>query len=141
MNTDRVINKHSAGGIVIHKGKVLALSWLDRDFICLPKGGIEANETAEEAATREVAEETGYTVEPVRFLGSWEYSFVENGSSFHKKVDYYLMILVNENEKPQPKREAGENFVNLWLDIDQAATKLSYNDAREALDLALQGVS
>jgi 8-oxo-dGTP diphosphatase len=61
-----------AAAVIVHDGRVLMirrrvaegeLSWQ------FPAGGIEAGETAEDAAVRETAEETGLTVEAVKVLG------------------------------------------------------------------------
>jgi 8-oxo-dGTP diphosphatase len=43
-----------------------------RDLFSLPGGVVEAGETLAEAVTREVLEETGLTVEPVRLAGHRE---------------------------------------------------------------------
>ena len=61
-----------SAGIVVQDGRVLMvrrrvkegeLSWQ------FPAGGIEPGETAEQAAVRETAEETGLTVEAIKLLG------------------------------------------------------------------------
>ncbi len=131
-----MIHKHSAGGIVIHEDKVLTISWTDRDYIAFPKGIIEDGETSETAASREVYEETGYKVRVVAPVKSWSYDFEKNGLAYRKTVDYYLMELV-DSEPPTPHREETETFENLWLNIDAARAKLTFDDAKEALDIAL----
>lgn len=127
-----IIRKHSAGGIVIDRDKVLVLSWIDRDFICLPKGGIEEGESSEEAAVREVREETGYNTKIIAPLGSWEYDFSEDGVRHHKTVDYYLMRRTDSKE-PNPSRGESEAFIGIWLDIEDACSAFTFDDAREAL--------
>ena len=49
----------------------------------LPGGRIEAEETAELAAVREVAEETGVTCEPVGRRASFRYEYPERNLEFH----------------------------------------------------------
>lgn len=134
---ETIIKKHSAGGVVIEGDKVLALSWTDKDFICFPKGGLKASESSEEAAVRELKEETGYNTRIVAPLGSWSYSFQENGRQYHKVVDYFLMELADDDE-PVPSREEAEFFENTWLEIDTAKTRLTYSDAKEALDYSIK---
>ena len=59
--------------IIIKDGKFLALhrkgaigGWFD-----LPGGRMEYGETAEETVIREVKEETGLSVKPIRVIGTW----------------------------------------------------------------------
>ena len=131
------IHKHSAGGVVIDGDKVLALTWTDRDFICLPKGGLEGTETSEQAAIREVKEETGYNAKIIAPLDTWEYDFYENESHYHKTVDYYLMKRA-DSEVPQPSRGEAEIFTAIWLDVDKAHTIFTFDDAKQALAQAIR---
>jgi 8-oxo-dGTP pyrophosphatase MutT (NUDIX family) len=131
-----IINKHSAGGVVIHENKVLAISWTTREYIAFPKGGINNGESSKAAAVREVFEETGYHTKVVAPINSWTYEFDENSKHYRKTVDYYLMELIDD-ATPTPERETGEDFENLWLDFDSAHTKLTFGDAKGALKIAL----
>lgn len=128
--------RHSAGGIIIHDGKVLVIDWTTKPYICFPKGNIEQNETSEQAAIRELKEETGYDVRILRKLGSWM-QFIEEGEKTQcKEVDYYLLALVNNNA-PEPEREEREKFVNKWLTPEEAMAALSFQDSKDALAMAL----
>ncbi len=126
-----IILKHSAGGVIVHQNKVLAITWTNKNFICFPKGGLEHGESSKEAAMREVKEETGYNTEIICALGSWTYQFEEEKNKYQKTVDYYLMGLL-DNNKPTPSRGANEDFTNIWLDIATAEKYLTYGDAKEA---------
>lgn len=57
----------------------------------LPKGRVDPGETCEQAARREVLEETGISGNVGRWVGtaSWTYSF--DGQELTKHVDYFLM--------------------------------------------------
>lgn len=52
--------RHTSRGIVLHDGKILLMErWRPGlHYYSIPGGGIEVGETAEEAAIREIAEET-----------------------------------------------------------------------------------
>ena len=60
----------------------------------LPKGHVEHGETHEQAAIREVEEETGISGRITARLGSVEYTFVAQGRRIHKRVHHYLMEAV-----------------------------------------------
>ena len=57
----------------------------------LPKGHVEAGETAEQAAVREVEEETGIRAEVVAALGTIDYWFAAEGRRVHKTVHHFLL--------------------------------------------------
>ena len=57
----------------------------------LPKGHLEAGETAEDAAVREVEEETGIRGRVVAALGTIDYWFVAEDRRVHKTVHHYLL--------------------------------------------------
>lgn len=127
----------SAGGIVLHDGRVLTIKWRTKDAIELPKGKLDAGESIEDAALREVREETGYEVRIVSALPQISYEFdLEDGNHYHKTVNFFVMELAN-NDEPTPKREAQETFENLWLPFDEALRLLTFDDSRELLRKAL----
>ena len=91
-----------------------------------PKGHIEAGETAEIAAARELEEEAGVRGELVGPVGSLEFRFREKDVS----VEYYLFALVTE----VPREEKRERR---WCSYDEALTLLSHADAVALLKKAL----
>jgi 8-oxo-dGTP diphosphatase len=62
--------RYRACGAVIYRGRILMVRHVHdgRDYWTLPGGGIEPDETPEQAAEREVFEETGVVVKAERFL-------------------------------------------------------------------------
>lgn len=142
MLRQNIIHKKSAGGIVYSKGKVLTLSVTKYSEIVFPKGTIEPNETPEDAAVREVLEETGYHVKLKAPLGKVSYEFDEDdGKRYQKTVYHYLLELVDEDEVPKPNREEHENeegIENLWLSVNDAKELLTHEDSRQKLEDALK---
>lgn len=112
---------HSAGGVLIKDGQVLLIHWDEpRNSYDFPKGGIKWFESPEKACIREVFEETGYKVKVVQFIDSTEYEYDwPNNIHFDKKVEYYLLELIDETAYP-PQREKYETFENAWVPIDKA---------------------
>ena len=64
----------SAGGVVVLGNSVLMLRKTNGDWV-LPKGRIEENESAMQAATREVKEETGIKAVIEDYIGSTNFKF------------------------------------------------------------------
>ena len=56
----------------------------------LPKGHPDGDETPEQAAAREVAEETGVTARLIELLGDVEYRYERKGRPVHKRVRFFL---------------------------------------------------
>ncbi|MET0979637.1 MAG: NUDIX domain-containing protein [Candidatus Saccharimonadales bacterium] len=134
------IHKVSAGGVVYHQGKVLAIKWLSKNSIEFPKGTIEIGESKEEASIREVFEETGYNASILRSLDSITFGFDwDDDIHYRKTVHYFLMGLVN-NDSPTPHREFNEDFENLWLTPEEAITMLTHDDGKEILSRAMGAI-
>ena len=141
MSKDDVIQKRSAGGIVHSNGKFLTLNVTNYGEIVFPKGTIEPSETPEQAAVREILEETGYHVDIKAPLGEVSYEFNEDdGKRYRKTVYHFLFELVDENEQPNPNREDHENeegIENLWLTKEEALTRLTHDESKDTLQKAL----
>ena len=99
-----MIEATSCGGVVIHRGKILALykSYRNRyEGLVLPKGTAEKGETHEQTALREVAEETGVKASIVKFIGTSQYNFTVAEDTVSKEVYWYLMSADSYHSKPQ----------------------------------------
>ena len=95
----RRVEETSAGGLVLDGTDMAAraalIGRLDRRGRLrwsLPKGHVEAGETNEAAAIREVAEETGITGRVLAPLGTIDFWFVAEGRRIHKTVHHYLLM-------------------------------------------------
>jgi len=88
-----------------------------------PKGHIEAGETPEEAAAREVREEAGVVGTVWGPAGSTEYRL--DGKTY--QVRYFLLAFDREEGQGEAERE------RLWCSFEEAQERLSFPDLRKLL--------
>lgn len=135
----RQVDEFSAGGLVVDLGgevpKGALIGRTDRQgrlLWSLPKGHIEAGETAEQAARREVREETGIDGEIVAELGTIDFWFIADGRRIHKTVRHYLMRRVS-GELSDADVEVDEVA---WVPLPDIRGQLAYPDERGLVDAA-----
>ena len=118
----------AAGGVLIRDGRVALVHRPKYDDWSLPKGKLNEGETWEDAALREVREETGYNVALHDELSSVEYT---DPKGRPKTVRYWRMEpLAGEFE---PNDEVDELQ---WMTPDEAVERLSYDHDRELVLMA-----
>jgi 8-oxo-dGTP diphosphatase len=110
----------AAGGIVVKDGLVLLVHRPKYDDWSLPKGKLEPGESWEEAALREVEEETGIVCELGDYAGTTRYD-VSDGP---KEVRYYRMTPVGD---ARPQNEVDEVR---WIPIAEAGELLTHERDR-----------
>lgn len=130
--TDEIV---AAGGVVIDtKGAdaplVLLVHRPKYDDWSFPKGKLDSGETIQQAALREVKEETGLDCRIIKTLSQIRYSYENrSGRNKPKVVHYFLMepvtgsITVNIHEIDAAR----------WYKVRDASGKLSYEHDRELL--------
>ena len=118
----------AAGGVVADDGRVALVHRPRYDDWTLPKGKLDADETFEEAALREVWEETGLRCELVRELPPTR----DTVRGRPKVVRYWSMSVV-EDPGFEPNDEVDELR---WLSPAEAAELLTYDRDKEVLRAA-----
>ena len=113
----------AAGGLVVRDGRVLVVHRPKYDDWAFPKGKLEDGETWEQAAVREVEEETSLVCELGAYVGSTRYPLGEG----LKEVRYFRMTATGE---ATPQNEIDELR---WIAPAEAAELLSYEYDRELL--------
>ncbi len=132
------VDEVSAGGLVVdHSGKNgLLIGRIDhkdasgqRILWSLPKGHIEEGETPEQAALREVAEETGIESAIERSLGVIDFWFMAGGKRIHKTVHHYLFRETGGKLAPQESEvdEVG------WFPLSEIVERLAYPDEKKLI--------
>ena len=132
------VDEVSAGGLVIDgtgtKGLLIGRRDLkdvtrERLLWSLPKGHIEAGETPEQAAIREVAEETGIQSEISRELGIIDFWFMAGGKRIHKTVHHYLFREVGGTLAPQISEVDDVG----WFPLNEIISLLAYPDEKKLI--------
>ena len=100
----------------------------------LPKGHIERGETTEQAAVREVAEETGISGRITARLGSVEYTFVADGRLIRKRVHHFLMEAL-DGELSDADVEVTEVA---WVPLTDLSRRLAYAGERRLVRRAVE---
>ena len=129
----------SAGGVVYRRDGeeievVLASRRTRRGELAwgLAKGGIEEGESHEQAAVREVKEETGYDAEIEASLGDTRYFYVWEDTRIRKTVHFFLMRCTGGD--PDDRDDEMEDV--RWFPLDRALKRAAYRGEREVLGRA-----
>jgi 8-oxo-dGTP pyrophosphatase MutT (NUDIX family) len=128
----------SAGGVVVRDGQVVVIVPVKRAsdggrVLGLPKGHPDGDESPEQAALREIREETGVTVELIEELGEVEYEYERNRRRVTKRVRFYLC----EYRSGDLADHDHEIEAARWMTLEQAAGALTYPGEREIVARAL----
>lgn len=131
-------DEFSAGGVVVSDGHVITIVPVKRAadgtrVLGLPKGHLDGEETPEEAARREVAEETGVDAELLAHLGDVEYRYDRRGRGINKVVRFYLFAY-RSGDLADHDHEIEDAS---WMPLGEAAEQLTYPGEREMVRRAL----
>jgi 8-oxo-dGTP diphosphatase len=128
LNTPAEIVRAAGGLVVRRQSGQLQIAVVHRPVHqdwSYPKGKLEEGETFEDAAQREVLEETGLICRLVRFVGHTDYI---DRKGRPKVVAYWVMAA--EAGTFSPNEEVDELR---WVDVEGAGLLLSYERDRELL--------
>jgi 8-oxo-dGTP pyrophosphatase MutT (NUDIX family) len=111
-------------------------------ILALPKGHPDGDESAQEAARREVREETGLEADIIDRLGDVTYWYARRESEgkpsrVFKRVRFYLMLFrggrfADRDEEMDDVR---------WFSLDRAETMLAYANERMLIPRAVEILS
>jgi 8-oxo-dGTP pyrophosphatase MutT (NUDIX family) len=131
-----MIREFSAGGLVIRNlsGRLfVAVVRVHDQILALPKGHPEPGESAEEAALREVREETGLEATPVEKLGDIRYWYARDGDRVLKIVSFFL-LRYRSGRLEDHDHEVEEA---LWIPLEDAPARLAYRGEKDMAKAAL----
>jgi 8-oxo-dGTP pyrophosphatase MutT (NUDIX family) len=139
--TPRARPEFSAGGLVVRRFRgrpfVAAVRVKGGSALALPKGHPEPGESAAEAATREVLEETGLRAVPVRRLGDVKYWYVREGRRVLKIVAFFLF-----HYRSGTIRDHDHEVDSVeWVPLAEAPRLLSYPGERKVAEDAMSSLA
>jgi 8-oxo-dGTP pyrophosphatase MutT (NUDIX family) len=128
--------------VVVRDHDVIVIVPVRRDargnkVLALPKGHPDGDETAEEAASREVSEEAGVTAELIDKLGDVRYSYERNHRRIAKRVEFFLF----EYRSGDVADHDHEIEDARWMPLEEARDALTYDGEREMIERALSRLS
>jgi 8-oxo-dGTP pyrophosphatase MutT (NUDIX family) len=138
-----VKREFSAGGVLVRR---LRGRWVvaairpggkPQGTWALPKGLIDAGETPEATALREVAEETGAAGRSAGKLGDVKYVYTWAGERIFKVVTFYLLRYTGGRLGEIPPEHAHEVAEARWLPLEEAPRLLAYRGERDMAEAAL----
>jgi len=136
-------HEFSAGGVMVRGGREVAVVVPTRraadgsQVLALPKGHPDGDESAADAAAREVREEAGVAGDLIDKLGDVRYWYQRSGRRVLKVVSFFLFEyrsgdVADHDEEIEEAR---------WMPIEEAASALSYRGEREMVARALSRLS
>ncbi|MBI4099991.1 NUDIX domain-containing protein [Candidatus Microgenomates bacterium] len=128
----------SAGGVVYKKvgSEVLWLIIKEKpsvdfpgDRYQFPKGWVNSGESVEEAALREVKEESAIEAKIISKLDTVKFIYTFRGEKIFKIITYFLMAYISGQERP----DNVEIDQVLWLPFEEASKILTISSGKTLL--------
>jgi len=136
----RTVREISAGGVVyrVHRGAIEVALIQVRNRWALPKGHVEEGEAVQEAALREVLEETGIEGKSIEKLGDITYWYTnrtrENEPIRIFKRVYFFLVRWVRGDVSNHDHEVEEVR---WFPIRETLKKLAFPTERKMVQKAL----
>lgn len=117
--------REACRGIVISDGKILLTYEVNTDQWFIPGGGLEPGESLEECCVRELAEETGLIVHPLRHYLTINEYYEEWLFASH----YFVCEVTGEAQRTLTDREQEVGLEPRWATVQDAVEIFSQYEA------------
>ena len=141
MVSSKTTSEYSSGGVVYRRTETgyefVAVQRARHGDWSLPKGHIEKGESKEEAALREVKEETGIEARIVSDLQEVVYFYKRPKQGLTRKSVYYYLMEALTDDLGGPNWEVSESR---WVLMSEADGLLSYANDKKTVQQALKAL-
>ncbi|MDP3725374.1 MAG: class I tRNA ligase family protein, partial [Nanoarchaeota archaeon] len=138
---DDAVHRSTINGVVRRKdGKVLMLQWREYDWLTPIIGGIDEGESIEEAAIREVLEETGLhaTVARVFDFPIESHFYAEHKKEWRSRLDYPVLLEVCDGTQSEISRKEQAKHEIVWMMPEEVMQRVSFNNNKCVLEALLK---
>ncbi len=114
--------RNSAKAIVLHEGKILVNRCASRfgDYYALPGGGQQTGEMLSETVKRELLEETGYSVTPMRLSGIYERISEGRRDGNSHKIYFIFLCKLDDVPRKEPTEKDRFQIGSEWISLKDA---------------------
>lgn len=112
--------KHAARTVIYDQNNLFALiDVCSGEYFKIPGGGLEDNETSEQAAIREALEESGCEIKIIQKIGESEF-IDEDKNIVHCSICFLAEKIKQINNPSFDDWEKSQNMKIIWVNINQA---------------------
>ena len=117
--------RNSAKAIVINNGKLLVNRCESRfgEYYTLPGGGQQDGEMLTETVRRELLEETGYSVKPIRLSGIYERVSEGRDEGLCHKIYFIFLCRLESGERKAPSEIDRFQIDSIWIPLREVASR------------------
>jgi len=111
--------RNSAKALLIHDGKLLVNRCISKfgTYFALPGGGQRKGEMLAETVRRELLEETGYTVTPIRMSGIYERISEGRDEGLCHKIYFIFLCKLEDVPVKTPTEKDRFQIGREWIDV------------------------